>query len=55
MKSNMGLCCYVLEKKKLKWNDHINKCFLESCQIKQISTDHFLFSHNKIRTVSMKT
>ena len=27
MKSNMGLCCYALEK-KLKWNDHINKCFL---------------------------
>lgn len=45
----------VMQLETLKWNDYINKCFLGSCQIKQIFTDHFLFSYNKIRNGSMKT
>lgn len=48
MKSNMGQCCCVTEK-KLKWNDHINKCFSEKSPNKA-NFYHFLFSYNKIET-----
>lgn len=46
MKSNMGQCCCVIEKKKLKWNDHINKCFPEK-SLNKAKFYYFLFSCNK--------
>lgn len=49
MKSNMGQRC-VIEKKKLKRNDHINKCFSEKSPNKA-NFYHSLFSCNKIDMV----
>lgn len=49
----MGQCC-VIEEKKLKWNDHINKCFPEKSPNKA-NFYHFLFSCNKIEMVYENT
>lgn len=45
----MGQCC-VIEKKKLKQNDRINKCSSEKSPNKA-NFYHFLFSCNKIDMV----